>query len=283
LNPPPIFHGQSDYIITDPVVAWTAQACFNDLATPLEKREVAIPALLIEGPPGSGKSYLAKFLARAMKARLSYFCFFPGANKSDLLYDKSKDGTTHDGILTSAVRLAEKEPVVLLLDELDKADVSVDSFLLGFIQEGRLTVPSVGLDVRVPPSNLLVVLTQNDQRVASGPLLRRCRHASFGWPEPHIEMEILKRRAPQVPTPLGELLISKAKQWRLRPDIIKPPSINEIITCALDLLLFKSSGASARDIGLFALNGLLKHPRDLQTCEVNPAFLGAAILEASAA
>lgn len=279
MNPPQIFDGRDDYIITDPVVAWTAQACFNELALPPASREVAIPALLIEGPPGSGKSFLAKFLAQAMQARLSYFCFFPGANKSDLLYDKSKDGSTHDGILTSTVRLAQKEPVVLLLDELDKADVSVDSFLLGFLQEGRLAVPSVGIDLSVPPANLLVVLTQNDQRVASGPLLRRCRHASFGWPEPRIELEILMRRAPRVPPSLGELLISKAQQWRQRPDIIKPPSINEIITCALDLLLFKTSGASAREMGLFALNSLLKHPRDLQSCEVNPAFLGAAIME----
>jgi len=243
-----------------------------------------LSAMCLDGPPGTGKSFLAAYLANCLKARLLRFQVFPNCGAADLILDTvvQGDGTRAHGMLLQAITAAETGKVVLLLDEIDKADARVDSFLLNFLQDGEIMVPQLGL-FSVKTENLLVIITKNDARELSGALLRRCRVAYVAWPSMEVEKLILKGAIPCLDDGCMDAVLEVAHYLRTRPDVTKAPSTPEMIRTARDILMAMkfSPGVEPLNIGRFYLNAVAQHRGDqlLAAEHKSPIYLGSRIVE----
>jgi len=169
--------------------------------------------------------------------------------------------------LLSAIR--SPTPVVLLIDEVDRADPEFEALLLEVLADNAITVPELGTFRAIAPP--LVVLTTNATRELTEALRRRCLHAALDYPEPSRELAIVKERVPQIEHALaGKLvdLVSKLRELELR----KPPSIAETIEWARALVVL---GASALDENLAreTLGVVLKHAEDHEKAEAKLAQL----------
>ena len=274
---PPLFDtpassGQK-YIITDPVAAWTAHYAVSRMGGKI------IAALLLDGPPGCGKTFMGEKIADFLGAKMLYFPFFPGAGKAELITDKVGDRYV-EGILPRAIRESREQKIVLLLDEQDKATVEVDSFLLGFFSSRVIDIPQLGGRLEADSANLFVVITKNDARDLSDPLLRRCDCVNMEWPSPDVELEIFTANTDNPNPKLGQALIKIANEMRRNQLISKPPSINEILRVAGDLYDL-ATHEEDRTLGLYLIKGLLPKMRDRRqfTDAANPNYLGAMVRE----
>lgn len=134
-------------------------------------------AFLLEGPAGAGKTYLTREVANALGAEYEFFQAYPGVRFSDLTYDYVPAEDTRsgirlaEGVLVKAARKSKHGLVVLVLDEYDKTLASSDSYLLDYLQNGRVYFADELVVANV--SNLIVFLTSNGAREFSEPLLRR--------------------------------------------------------------------------------------------------------------
>jgi MoxR-like ATPase len=232
-----------------------------------------IPALLLDGPPGTGKSFYAEILAEILDAERITFQFVPGTRREDLLYDldlsqvilgmtgarqpESFSDLTSPGVLVRAAEMSQRSSVVLHLDELDKANEKIDAFLLEFLQSGVLHLPHVGT-IRANPANLIVILTKNDQRLVTPPLLRRVRSVTIGYPALAVEMQILTRAVPSASVVHIKALITLANKLRHhRDEMLHVPSTPELMRCLRDL-----AAAPAQLAGHVVENTLIRHPED---------------------
>jgi MoxR-like ATPase len=152
---------------------------------------------ILEGAPGAGKSSLAKAIADILHAEYLQFQFFPGSREDDLFLrlipdSKTKSGIkAYPGILTQAARLAKKgKHVVVLLDEFDKARPSADSFLLLFLQEGKIRFAGIEEDADL--GKICIFITSNKERDLSPYLLRRLPRIFLKAPSAALAAEILK-------------------------------------------------------------------------------------------
>jgi len=263
-----------EYFITDPVAAVQAQRALEDMG------QSYVSALLVDGPPGAGKTGLARHLARISGSRFIQWQVFPGANRQDFLWDE--DPSTSErvpGILIQAIRVSEKEKTLVLVDELDKADMQVDSFLLNFLQDAQLNLPQFG-EMRVNTSNLLMILTKNDSRPASGPLMRRCRVIYLGWPEEQTETAIIRNALPLMNEEACHLVIDFAGRLRKNPEVIKPPSSPEIVRLCGDMLWLASINASPVAVAKVFVGGLTPNSKDRRFIEKGDLFIGTTLLRA---
>jgi MoxR-like ATPase len=232
-----------------------------------------LAALLLDGPPGTGKSFYAECAAKVLQADRLVFQFVPGTRREDLLYDldlsqvilgmtgarqpESFADLTSPGVLVRAAEMSQRGPVVLHLDELDKANEKIDAFLLEFLQAGTLNLPHIGAN-RANPANLIVILTKNDQRLVTPPLLRRVRSVTIGYPAPMVEMRILCAAVPDAPIESVKALITFANKLRgKRHEMLHVPSTPELIRCLRDLAV-----APAELAGHIVENCLIRHPED---------------------
>ncbi len=166
--------------------------------------------------------------------------------------------------------LSSEAPVVMLIDEIDRADPEFEAFLLEVLAERQATVPELGtVKARSSP---LFVLTSNGTRDVSDALLRRCLHAFVDYPPPSREQAILELRVPGLAARLAEQLTTFVRDVRAM-DLQKAPSIAETIDWARALVLL---GASALDVELAraTLGALLKSEED--RAKVAPALAKAA-------
>lgn len=265
------------YIATDPIAILQAHFCLKDMG-----KSEKISSLLLDGPPGVGKTYLGKHLSGLLDAELLHFQVFPGCDRSDMLWDSTYtvDGEgTNEGILLQAIRLSEKGKVVLILDELDKSDVRVDSFLLNFLNEGFLMIPQLGT-LRANTANLMVVITKNDLRDASPPLLRRCRVVYMDWPTVDIESRIIMAAVPAMTEKGCAALLELANRLRINPEIKKAPSTNEMMRVAPDLLEMIQLGSSDTLIGEYYINSIAQNVHDRRFIEKSPIYIGLFLREA---
>jgi MoxR-like ATPase len=158
--------------------------------------------------------------------------------------------------LLAAVR--SPTPVVLLVDEVDRADPEFEALLLEVLADHAITIPELGtFRATAPP---LCVLTTNATRELTEALRRRCLHAYVDYPEPSRELAIVKGRVPGIADALAARLVefvNKLREMELR----KPPSISESIEWARSIVVL---GASALDESLAktTLGVLLKHEED---------------------
>jgi MoxR-like ATPase len=163
----------------------------------LSNPTVCVPSMLLFGEPGAGKTSFAKYLATELEAELIFAPCYDGVAADQLVYnwdlgtlvdamtDESTKGreAMKDGYLLQALRKSNDHKVVLLIDEVDKAKPSVDTFLLSYMQECMLNDPLTGV-VKGNKNNLFVVLTSNKRRDLEDALDRRISMIrEFTFPE----------------------------------------------------------------------------------------------------
>ena len=215
--------------------------------------------LLIEGAAGVGKTEIAKVMASALDRDLVRLQCYEGLDESKALYEwnyqkqllaiqvnmgaKSNDELTKD--LFSDEYLLERpllqsirseKPVVLLIDEIDKADEEFEAFLLELLSEMQVSIPEVGT-VRAK-STPFVVLTSNRARPLSEALRRRCAYLYIQYPDMEKELSILRAKLPHVDDRLCAQVALAVQKLRSNEAVLKKPSIAETLdwAAALDAL-----------------------------------------------
>jgi len=215
--------------------------------------------LLIEGAAGVGKTEVAKVMSSALDRELVRLQCYEGLDESKALYEwnyqkqllsiqvnmnaQDKDALTRS--LFSDEYLLERpllksirseRPVVLLIDEIDKADEEFEAFLLELLSEMQVTVPEVGtIRAKTVP---FVVLTSNRSRPLSEALRRRCAYLYIDYPDVEKELAILRAKLPHVDDRLSAQVALAVHKLRGNDAVLKKPSIAETLdwAAALDAL-----------------------------------------------
>ena len=215
--------------------------------------------LLIEGAAGVGKTEVAKVMASALGRDLVRLQCYEGLDESKALYEwnyqkqllsiqvnmGSQDSEELTRSLFSDEYLLErpllksirsKEPVVLLIDEIDKADEEFEAFLLELLSEMQVSIPEIGT-VRAK-SVPFVVLTSNRARPLSEALRRRCAYLYIEYPDMEKELAILRAKLPHVDDRLCAQVAVAVQKLRSNEAVLKKPSIAETLdwASALDAL-----------------------------------------------
>jgi len=215
--------------------------------------------LLIEGAAGVGKTEIAKVMASALDRDLVRLQCYEGLDESKALYEWNYQkqllsiqvnmGSQDKDVLTRSLfsdeyllerpllkSIRSEKPVVLLIDEIDKADEEFEAFLLELLSEMQVTIPEVGtIQARSIP---FVVLTSNRARPLSEALRRRCAYLYIEYPDMEKELAILRAKLPHVDDRLAAQVALAVQKLRSNEAILKKPSIAETLdwAAALDAL-----------------------------------------------
>ena len=211
--------------------------------------------VLAEGPAGVGKTELAKAVASATGRKLVRLQCYEGLDESKALYEwnyrkqllrisadpssqwsQMEEDIFSEGFLLSRpllTAITSSDPVVLLVDELDRVEMETEALLLEVLSEFQITIPELGT-VRAG-SQPLVILTSNNTRELSEALRRRCLFLHIPYPSPEREKAILLARCPDLPDALAESIAQVARSLRGMA-LKKPPSVSETIDWARTLL-----------------------------------------------
>ena len=239
--------------------------------------------LLIEGAAGVGKTEVAKVMASVLGRELVRLQCYEGLEESKALYEwnyqkqllaiqvnRQEDPDALTRHLFSDEYLLERpllksiraeKPVVLLIDEIDKADEEFEAFLLEMLSEMQVTVPEIGtIRAKTVP---FVVLTSNRARPLSEALRRRCAYLYIDYPDFDKELAILREKLPHVDDRLAAQVALAVQKLRSQDAILKKPSIAETLdwAAALEALGIRELTPDAlRQTGGF----LLKNNEDLE-------------------
>jgi MoxR-like ATPase len=237
--------------------------------------------ILAEGPAGVGKTALALALAQTTGRRLVRLQCYEGLDEAKALYEwnyhkqllriQVDEGTAWDGlegdIFTEDFLLSRPlldaitsvEPVVLLIDEVDRVEVETEALLLEVLDAFQVTIPELGTITAT--SQPLVVLTSNNTRELSEALKRRCLYLHLDYPTVELEQQILLSRVADLPEALARRVAEVVRTIRDVP-LRKAPSVSESIDWARTLLALgieDVDGSVTKD----TLNVLLKYQSDL--------------------
>ena len=253
-------------------------ALVSFLATKLGK------PVLVEGPAGVGKTELAKALARYLRRTLIRLQCYEGLDEAKALYEwnyrkqllriqSESDGTGWEDVQEDIfgeefllqrplmTAIASPEPVVLLIDEIDKTDQEFEAMLLELLSDFQISIPELGrIEAKTLP---VVLLTSNNTRELTEALKRRCLYLWLDYPNLEHELEIVRLHSPELDEQIARKLVEIIHQVR-DLDLKKPPSIAESIDWARALLLL---GAEAIDEATFkeTMSVIVKHRTDLDT------------------
>lgn len=243
--------------------------------------------ILVEGPAGVGKTELAKALSRATGRELVRLQCYEGLDEAKALYEwnyrkqllqiqatassddspESGGKTSLGGIFTEDFLLerplmraiANPDPVVLLIDEIDKTDQEFEAMLLELLSDFQITIPEMGrIEATTHP---IVLLTSNNSRELTEALKRRCLYLWLDYPSAEREIEIVRLHAPEIDEVLAARLVEVIEMVR-ELDLKKAPSIAESIDWARTLVLM---GADDIEETVFrdSLSIIIKHRTDL--------------------
>lgn len=207
--------------------------------------------LLIEGAAGVGKTEVAKVAARVLGRELVRMQCYEGLDESKALYEwnyqkqllaiqMGKEGMSdlfgEDYLLERPLlkSIRSEEPVVLLIDEIDKADAEFEAFLLELLSEMQVTIPEYGT-IRAK-SMPFIVLTSNHTRPLSEALRRRCAYLYIEYPTIEKEVRILRAKLPGIDEVLAKQVARAVAYLRQSDKVLKKPSIAESIDWTSALL-----------------------------------------------
>jgi MoxR-like ATPase len=238
--------------------------------------------VLIEGPAGTGKTQLAKSVAELTSARLIRLQCYEGLDESKALYewnykkqllriqaDKSSDSwnEVHDDIFSDEFLLtrplleaiSSTEPVVLLIDEVDRVEVETEALLLEILSEYQVSIPELGtITAKQIP---LVFLTSNNTRELSEALKRRCLYLHVDYPDVEREKQIVMTKVPDIGENLADQLTRIVRSIR-QLDLKKSPSVSETLDWARTLLLLGLDHVDEQNVK-DTLHVLLKYQTDI--------------------
>ena len=254
--------------------------------------------LLVEGPAGVGKTELAKAVSAATGRRLLRLQCYEGQDDTKALYEwdygkpqlytqilREKSGQLLEDapdLHTAIERIAQQEsaffserflaarplleavhspdPVVLLIDEVDRADEALEAVLLEMLAEYQVSVPEIGTFIaRHPPC---VILTSNNTRDLSAALKRRCLHLFLDYPSAERELEILRSKKTGLPEAAAERLVQVVRGLR-GLDLRKAPSISETVDWARTLAVLGVEDI-APEVLADTISVVVKYSRDVQ-------------------
>ena len=239
--------------------------------------------ILVEGPAGTGKTQLAKSVSEMTGARLIRLQCYEGLDESKALYewnykkqllriqaergdehswdDVSDDIFSDEFLLTRPLleAISADEPVVLLIDEVDRLEVETEALLLEILSDYQVSIPELGTIVakQIP----LVFLTSNNTRELSEALKRRCLYLHVDYPDMDREREIVLTKVPDITENLADQVARVVRSIR-QIELKKPPSVSETIDWAKTLILLgveKIDEQTASE----TINVLLKYQSDI--------------------
>ncbi len=277
--------------------------CSDEIATVVYLASAMAKPVLVEGPAGVGKTELAKAVAQSLGRELIRLQCYEGLDEAKALYEweyakqllytqimKEKIHTLikDTATLTQAAdriaaqedaffserfiqprpllkAISSEEPVVLLVDEVDKSDPEFEAFLLEILSDFQITIPEIGTRkaVNIP----FVVLTSNNYRDMSDALKRRCLHLYIDYPDIDLEREIVRMKIPTIPKKLADQLVAAIHAIR-DLDLKKKPSISETLDWASSLMALQVEALSAGVVS-DTLSAILKYRIDADVVRKN--------------